>query len=220
MRDTKGVSEESAVDLVMRIDMIITTGRETGRYSEQPLVRTLRLSPHQANHGYLTRLLPGLFLPVCPVRTAVEKSSLRRSANGRARLLTTRFRIKNIRQLFQALRQPWTQSAHQQRRIELDDPPAPRCASGRQNRIFPEQRCTRRITTQCAVGKHQHIRIKAHQRLVRKRLVSGYGSPGCVLRRVAVTNQRQCPCRRSAVFRPRARVTATRPERAASIAPW
>ncbi|WP_157213296.1 hypothetical protein [Pseudomonas sp. GM55] len=44
--------------------MIITTGRETGRYSEKPLVRTLGLSPHQANHGYLTRLLPGLFLPV------------------------------------------------------------------------------------------------------------------------------------------------------------
>jgi hypothetical protein len=50
--------------MVMRIDMIITTGRETGRYSEKPLVRTLGLSPHQANHGYLTRLLPGLFLPV------------------------------------------------------------------------------------------------------------------------------------------------------------
>jgi hypothetical protein len=47
----------------MRIDIIITTGRETGRYSEKPLVRTLGLSPHQANHGYLTRLLPGLFLP-------------------------------------------------------------------------------------------------------------------------------------------------------------
>ncbi|MFJ7314775.1 hypothetical protein ACIQVE_18840 [Pseudomonas sp. NPDC098747] len=44
--------------------MIITTGREIGRYSEKPLVRTLRLSPHQANHGYLTRFLPGLFLPV------------------------------------------------------------------------------------------------------------------------------------------------------------
>lgn len=44
--------------------MIITTDREIGRYSEKPLVRTLRLSPHQANHGYLTRFLPGLFLPV------------------------------------------------------------------------------------------------------------------------------------------------------------
>lgn len=44
--------------------MIITTGREISRYSEKPLVRTLRLSPHQANHGYLTRFLPGLFLPV------------------------------------------------------------------------------------------------------------------------------------------------------------
>ena len=61
--DTNRLNEKSAVDLVMIIDMIITTGRETGRFSEKPLVRTLRLSPHQANHGYLTRLLPGLFLP-------------------------------------------------------------------------------------------------------------------------------------------------------------
>ncbi|AFY21812.1 hypothetical protein PputUW4_04620 [Pseudomonas sp. UW4] len=53
----------------MRIDMIITTGRETGRFSEKPLVRTLRLSPHQANHGYLTRLLPGLFFACGKVLT-------------------------------------------------------------------------------------------------------------------------------------------------------
>jgi hypothetical protein len=33
-RDTNDANEKSAVDLVMRIDMIITTGRETGRYSE------------------------------------------------------------------------------------------------------------------------------------------------------------------------------------------
>ena len=44
--------------------MITPSGRETSRSSERPLVRTLRKSPHQANHGYLTRLLPGLFLPV------------------------------------------------------------------------------------------------------------------------------------------------------------
>ena len=44
--------------------MITPSGRETSRYSERPLVRTLRKSPHQANHGYLTRLMPGLFLPV------------------------------------------------------------------------------------------------------------------------------------------------------------
>ena len=43
--------------------MITPSGRETSRFSERPLVRTLRISPHQANHGYLTRLLPGLFLP-------------------------------------------------------------------------------------------------------------------------------------------------------------
>ena len=49
--------------MVMRIVMITPSGRETSRSSGRPLVRTLRKSPHQANHGYLTRLLPGLFLP-------------------------------------------------------------------------------------------------------------------------------------------------------------
>jgi hypothetical protein len=32
--DTRRLKEQSTVDLVMRIDMIITTGRETGRFSE------------------------------------------------------------------------------------------------------------------------------------------------------------------------------------------
>ena len=54
--------------MVMRIVIITQSGRETSRSSERPLVRTLRKSPHQANHGYLTRLLPGLFLPVCTDR--------------------------------------------------------------------------------------------------------------------------------------------------------
>ena len=69
--------------------MIITTGRETGRYSGKPLVRTLRLSPHQANHGYLTRLLPGLFLPV---------------ENSFEQLLAPGLRIKTVRQFFQTVR--------------------------------------------------------------------------------------------------------------------
>jgi hypothetical protein len=103
--------------------MIITTGRETGRFSEKPLVRTLRLSPHQANHGYLTRLLPGLFLPVknairaIPVGAAegcdllILKNNIKRSQptaapTGIGFSPERRGWINAVRQLLQAVRQP------------------------------------------------------------------------------------------------------------------